>query len=153
MIPVLKRTAVRLWQWTWGFPQNAAGFLVFAFVRIRHRLRGDKSPAPSADFRHAVVTGWNLRSALSLGMFLFVPSLDPFQPCALWVHEFGHSVQSCILGPLFLPVAGFPSMIWAGCFRRFRKRTGISYYRFLPEKWANRLGASRTGMIPPENVR
>lgn len=58
------------------------------------------------------------------------------------MHEYGHTVQSCILGPLFLPVIGLPSLLWAGLpvFRRFRERRGVSYYRFYPERWANFLG-------------
>ena len=149
----MKTFLIRLWQWTWGFPQTAAGAAVRAFLVFRNAASRNSAPLPSGRCGHAVVTGWNLRSAMSLGMFLFVPADDPFLPNALWVHEFGHSVQSCLLGPLFLPFVGLPSLVWASFFRRFRRNRRFSYYRFPTERWANRLGQDKTGMTPPENIR
>ena len=80
---------------------------------------------------------------MGMGMFLFLGCED----AQVRVHEFGHSVQSLILGPLFLPVMGIPSFLWCNIpyFRRMRKEKGISYYRFYPESTANRLGAWATG--------
>jgi hypothetical protein len=80
---------------------------------------------------------------MGMGMFLFLGSEDP----QVRVHEFGHSVQSVILGPLFLPVMGIPSFLWCNIpyFRRLRKEKGISYYRFYPESTANWLGAKVSG--------
>ena len=46
---------------------------------------------------------------MSMGMFLFLGDHDKH----VLVHEYGHSIQSCILGPLYLPVIGIPSLIWA----------------------------------------
>jgi hypothetical protein len=60
----------------------------------------------------------------------------------LLVHEYGHCLQSILLGPLFLPVIAIPSILWATlpCFERFRSRKGVSYYELYCEKWANRFG-------------
>ena len=55
-------------------------------------------------------------------------------------HEYGHTLQSKILGPLYLFVIGLPSLIWAGCFEDYRKENKISYYDFYTEKWADKLG-------------
>jgi hypothetical protein len=74
-----------------------------------------------------------------MGMFLFI---DPKNPPQIIVHEFGHAVQSAILGPLFLPIMGIPSILWCNlppC-RKFRRDKKFSYYRFYPESTANRLG-------------
>jgi hypothetical protein len=62
------------------------------------------------------------------------------------VHEYGHTIQSLILGPLYLFVIGAPSLLWAGipAFSRMRRRRQMSYYRFYPERWANHLGEKVT---------
>ncbi|MBO4366409.1 MAG: hypothetical protein J5843_01995 [Clostridia bacterium] len=150
----MKKTPVRLWQWTWGFPQTFAGFWIFLFFKIFGRRSGSgRQPCRTASFRHTAVTGWSRHSALSLGMFLFVPDREKpeFEPEPVWIHEFGHAVQSCILGPLFLPVIGLPSLLWASLFKRYRAKKQLSYYRFYPEKWANREGERVTGRQAPKN--
>ena len=123
----------RFWQWTWGFPQSFVGLIVF--LLNRHK--------PRETYRGCIVTRWNNRGSMGMGMFLFLGCDDP----QVRVHEFGHSVQSLILGPLFLPVMGIPSFLWCNlpvC-RRMRKKKGISYYRFYPESTANALGAWASG--------
>lgn len=58
------------------------------------------------------------------------------------MHEYGHTIQSIILGPLFLPVIGLPSLLWAWLpvFRKYRERWSVSYYSLYTERWANFLG-------------
>lgn len=48
-------------------------------------------------------------------------------------HEWGHSRQSRLLGWLYLPVIGIPSILWA-CRRR------KDYFSFWTERWADFLG-------------
>ena len=118
----------RLWQWTWGFPQSLVGLIIYLLNR-------DK---PHETYRGCIVTHWDNGGSLGVGMFLFLGCDDP----RVRVHEFGHSVQSLILGPLFLPIMGIPSFLWANlkpC-RKLRKEKGVSYYKFYPERNANRLG-------------
>lgn len=93
----------------------------------------------SAWYRSAYVTVWNLRSGLSLGPFLFLPKGCPRE---LVVHEYGHSVQSLVLGPLYLPLVVLPSLLWAGmpAFATYRRKRGVSYYSMPVERWANKLG-------------
>jgi hypothetical protein len=55
-------------------------------------------------------------------------------------HEYGHTIQSHKLGLVYLLVIGLPSLIWAGCFEKYRKKHGVSYYSFYTEKWADKLG-------------
>ena len=118
----------RLWQWTWGLPQTLLGAVIYLICRKQ----------PHYPYRGCVVTRWKQRGSLGVGMFLFMGTEDP----QVRVHEFGHSVQSMILGPLFLLVMGIPSFLWANlppC-RKLRKEKGVSYYRFYPERNANWLG-------------
>ncbi len=129
----MKQLVFWLWQWTWGFPQSFIGLIVCLCNRKMPRER----------YRGCIVTRWNKRGSMGMGMFLFLGSEDP----QVRVHEFGHSVQSLIFGPLFLPVMGIPSFLWCNlpvC-RRMRTEKGISYYRFYPESTANRLGSWASG--------
>ena len=126
------------WQGGWGPPQTLGGLLLFLALR---------GPRRRGAFRSAVVTEWDLDEGLSLGMFVFVPHDCPR---ALLVHEYGHTLQSLRLGPLYLPVVVLPSLVWAGlpACRRFRARHNYSYYRFFPERWANLLTRRTTGETP-----
>ena len=65
----------------------------------------------------------------------------------LLVHEYGHTYQSLILGPLFIPVVGIPSVIWG-----MVKKPGQSYFSFYAENWANHLGEKFTGRKSMENI-
>ena len=60
----------------------------------------------------------------------------------LLVHEYGHTIQSLVLGPLYLVIIGLPSVVWMNvpALSRWRARTGTSYYAFYTERWANTLG-------------
>ena len=131
----VNRHVVRLMHATWGLPQALAGAAVNLVVGKRARRQR---------FRSAVVTEWSLKSGLSLGPFIFVPRGCDHR---LVVHEYGHTVQSLILGPLYLPVIVVPSLVWAGvpALERMRNARAFSYYRFYTEKVANWLGERVTG--------
>lgn len=137
----MRRLLYLLLQCSWGLLQTLAGAAVFLVYRKRPRFR----------FHGAVVTVWPLCSSLSLGAFIFVTDKPPRDRSGqipdreisrrMLVHEYGHTVQSLILGPLYLPVVGLPSLLWAqlpACQRRWRGN--LSYFSFLPEKTANSLG-------------
>jgi hypothetical protein len=58
-------------------------------------------------------------------------------------HELGHTKQSRLLGWLYLPVIGLPSISRATYALAYREVTGrqwTRYYEGYPEKWADRLG-------------
>ena len=118
----MKRFLFLLLQCTWGLPQTLVGAVLFAiFFRSRHFR-----------YREAVATRWPLAGGISLGLFLFVDSE------LICYHEYGHSLQSLILGPLYLPLVGLPSLIWAAIFKRTHPdRPYLSVY---PENWAESLG-------------
>ena len=126
----MKILLFRLWQWIWGLPQNLLGLIIY----LLHRSK------PHSTCHGCVVTHWGGTGSMGLGMFLFLG--DAKDPQVL-IHEFGHSIQSAILGPLFLPVMGIPSYLWCNlpvC-RRMRKSKGLSYYAFYSESSANFLGS------------
>ena len=127
-------------QCTWGLPQTLIGGMIYL-------LRNKSS---REHFRGAIVTisksPRDMSLGLSLGLFIFIQrpvnvkdykATDRF----LLRHEYGHTIQSLILGPLYLPVIGLPSFLWANlpCFEHYRRQHHISYYAFYTERWANHL--------------
>ena len=75
---------------------------------------------------------------MSLGLFIFAPANASE---GFLSHEYGHCLQSLILGPLYLLAVGLPSLLWAGLpvFKKLRARRKTSYYSFYTERWADAL--------------
>lgn len=125
----LKVIGFWLWQFTWGFAQNLVGLCIYIFCRVKY---------PTGNYKCARALQWKgSYGSLSLGCFLFVTNINNEE---LLAHEYGHSLQSMILGPLWVFVIGFPSLIWAACFGGWRKKNNRSYDEFYTESWANKLG-------------
>ena len=131
-------------QLTWGCIQSTIGFLKFLrFIKSRHFF-----------YNGAIVTLDKRIISVSLGMFVFLGDDDNFFGdnikyfskeelySRLLVHEYGHTIQSMIFGPLYLPIIGLSSFYW--CFFpkniKKRKEKNLSYYSFWTEKFANFLG-------------
>jgi hypothetical protein len=119
-------------QCTWGILQTFVGAMLWLIVSSKITDYGWYRKASVS-----IVLGSQLQGAVSLGAFILcfhTPGENTLK------HEFGHCIQSLILGPLFLFVIGLPSLIWCGCFEKYRQKHNISYYAFYTEKWANKLG-------------
>ena len=122
-------TIYGLLQCTWGLPQTLLGAGLF-LTQIRN---------PQFVYRGTLVTEWQRAGGISLGLFLFYHGGTP----ELLRHEYGHTLQSLLLGPLYLPLVGLPSLLWShlGVFRRKRAENSIPYSALFCESWADRLGA------------
>ncbi|MBQ9057717.1 MAG: hypothetical protein IJ125_00870 [Atopobiaceae bacterium] len=121
-------------QISWGFIQSLIGFTIFVGnIRSPHTL-----------FHGALVTEWKHSSGVSLGLFVFVPQGCPRR---LVVHEYGHCVQSLVLGPLYVVAIMLPSMLWAGLPQMKKRRASkdVSYYSLYTEKSADWLGVQVCG--------
>ncbi len=143
----LKTILYLFFQCTWGILQSLLGFLLF----LCHLY------SPHKQYHGAIVTYWSKKSSISLGCFVFVTDQPYFYDKIkeqyslnelsnrLLVHEYGHTIQSLILGPLYLIVMGIPSTLWGflPCCAKKRKQ-GISYFSFFTESWANKLGETVT---------
>lgn len=130
-------------QWTYGLPQNLIGAVLMLALKVRHPGRA------SGRYRECRTFSWDRSGSMSLGMFLFLGNAGKRLPFVR-AHEYGHSIQSLILGPLYLPVIGIPSFLRANVpFLAKNWKSGkASYYDFYPERWANRAGrAEETGRI------
>ena len=140
--------AYYLSQMTLGLLQNLAGLVILIrYHKKEHFI-----------YKGAVVTVWNESGpSLSMGMFIFMSrncAKDLDHPedrettfKKTLVHEYGHSLQSALLGPFYLPIIGISSSVWCSSKKLSAKREKqhISYYSFFPERWANHLGEKATG--------
>ena len=120
---------MKIIQWIWCLPQNLLGLFVFLITKIQ--------AAKTEKYQDIFITYWKYGSGLSLGQFVFVPISSSSNTIR---HEYGHSRQSLMLGWLYLFIVGVPSIIWAGCFSKYRSKYNISYYSRFPENWADKLG-------------
>ena len=92
---------------------------------------------------------------VSLGIFIF---MNPDRPADrvhdTRIHEYGHTIQSLLLGPAWAFVIAIPSFIWCNTprFVKMRKEEGVSYYKLYCEGWANLWGRawSRDNFISEE---
>lgn len=128
----MKKVLFWLIQCTWGILQTFVGAILL--LCVSNKIVDYNFYRNTATF---TVLGTKLGGAISLGainIYFYEPSENTIK------HEFGHSIQSLILEPLFLIVIGLPSIIWAGCFDKYREKHNKSYYSFYTEKWANKLG-------------
>jgi hypothetical protein len=123
-------------QCTWGILQTLLGAIFF--LNVRHY--------PHTTYRGCIDTKWNSRSGLSLGLFIFTPRDDLLDSDKIRVHEYGHCVQSLVLGPLYLLI-GIVSLVWArnGFFIRLRREKKIPYTSCFVEAWASKWGELATG--------
>lgn len=152
----MKTALYWLIQCTWGLPQTLLGLVLCLLHRRDER------------FLHhgALVTRWQGKSSMSVGPFVFLTA-DPYFADKLadrfareelidrlLVHEYGHTIQSLILGPLYLVVIGVGSTIWGWLPSLAKKRheQQISYFRFFTERWANRCGEWVTGRKSMEQL-
>ena len=145
----MKAVLYIVWQCTWGILQTLLGFAHFLiYIKCKHYF-----------YHGAIVTEWNNRSSVSLGLFVFVTAEPYFYEKLkneysmeelskrLFVHEYGHTIQSLLLGPLYLIVIGIPSTLWGFLpyYNKKRKDEGLSYFSCFTESWANVLGEKVTG--------
>lgn len=126
-------------QFLWGLPQNLLGALLSLLLSI--------TASPRRRYGRTFVVFWPFLGSLSLGIFLFLERIpQKVVEEEVLQHEGGHTLQSLLLGPLYLLVIGLPSLLWAGLFNSYRRKKGISYYAFYTERWANHL-ARKYGSI------
>lgn len=114
----------------WQLPQNLLGALVGIFLKEKRRLPCVPGIPPSIRFMGAR----NMYGGISLGNFVY---LRPPVYEKMVRHEYGHCLQSRILGPFYLLVIGLPSLLWALWWNPGRS---VGYYTFYTERWADRLG-------------
>ena len=138
----MKKVLFYFVQFTWGILQNLVGLI--GFLLFSGKYRHDR-------FHNAFVTYVDTDKpfgGISLGIFIFVNGKRSEE----WlhdtrIHEYGHTIQSLVLGPMWPLVIALPSFIWCNfpplC--RYRKENDVSYYALYCEGWANIWGSKASG--------
>lgn len=125
-------------QCTWGAMQTLLGLILFIrFKNCEHSF-----------YHGCIKTDYNSSYSVSLGVFIFVSNkYEHEESKRITLHEYGHTIQSLILGPLYLIVIGLTSFAWCRLpyFQKMREEKNMSYYSLWVEKWANKLGEKFMG--------
>ncbi len=138
----MKKFLFYLVQFTWALPQNLAGFI--AYLVMYKKCSHER-------FHYSFishVTTDKVFGGVSIGIFIFM-NADRNED---WhndtrIHEYGHTIQSLVLGPVWAFVIALPSVIWCGlpALVRYRKEKDVSYYTLYCEGWANLWGRKASG--------
>jgi Na+/H+-dicarboxylate symporter len=130
-------------RFTWELPQTVLGFFVFIYVKLT-----DKHSV-SRMFSSTVIYTNTSSFGVSLGFFIFGVRKEVYQKAGYQDsdaqiektknHEYGHSLQSRLLGPVYLLVVGLPSFLF-NALTRLNFLKVETYYTRFPENWADKLG-------------
>lgn len=116
----------------WQLPQH-----LLAILYIGYLVMMCKDLSVDSRYKQAIVIPCVMRGAVTLGCYVFVGLNSEYRKTVK--HELGHTIQSKILGPLYLIVIGIPSITYCGLRRIFPSLRKKNYYDFYTEKWANNL--------------
>jgi len=114
--------------WLWELPQTLIGVvLVIYFI-----LKGDVQNIETSE-GVLVITAKGRWGGVSLGNFIIgSETIAPTVGNYLFMHEYGHSIQSRNVGPLYLLIFGIPSLA-SVIFR------GTNHHETYVERYANKL--------------
>ena len=108
----------------WQLPQYLVGLVMWPFL-------GKKTLVAERHFNRCY-SGTKMSGGISLGPIAYV-SVRMSQKPPYVAHELdGHTVQSKILGPLYLLIIGLPSLVCAAFINDM-----VVYNNVYTEKWAN----------------
>ena len=116
----------------WQLPQHIVAIIYFGYLVMMCKDLGIDSR-----YKQATVIPCIMRGAVTLGNYVFVGLNSEYRKTVK--HELGHTIQSKILGPLYLIIIGIPSITYCGLRRLFPSLRKKNYYDFYTEKWANNL--------------
>lgn len=118
----------RILSYLWELPQNLIG-LGLSFIYKYDEL----IPYGNKQIRYCK----KFPGGISLGNYVFVGTKKK----DIIKHEYGHTIQSKLLGPLYLFIIGIPSIVWASIYgTKLAPETKNGYYKFYTERWADKLG-------------
>lgn len=118
----------KILSYLWELPQNLIG-LGLSFIYKYDEL----IPYGNKQIRYCK----KFPGGISLGNYVFVGTKKK----DIIKHEYGHTIQSKLLGPLYLFIIGIPSIVWASIYgTKLVPETKNGYYKFYTERWADKLG-------------
>lgn len=116
--------------WLWCFPQTLAGF-------IWSKIKKAERTEVVIDGKTYTVYMTDWQGAVSLGKYIIVNrnvNNDTIK------HEYGHQLQSYMLGWLYLVTVGACSYLWCNYYNKHREEMAVPYHSYWCEKWADELG-------------
>ena len=116
----------------WQLPQHIVALIYFGYLVMMCKDLGVDSR-----YKQAIVIPCVMRGAITLGNYVFVGLNSEYKETVK--HELGHTIQSKILGPLYLIIIGIPSITYCSLRRMFPSLRKKNYYDFFSEKSANYL--------------
>lgn len=125
----------------WQLPQNLAALVLLVYYS------DTKKKDLSEDAGISLHITDKMPSGVSLGNYIILNSIS-LEDMDCLNHELGHCIQSRLLGWLYLPLIGLPSLLGNVYDRLFHKDWEYSravkwYYNQPWEKWADKLGGVR----------
>ena len=136
IVTYVKRILFIILQCTWGILPTLVG--LFFFLKLNNY--------PHKTYLGCIDTRWDTRSGLSLGLFIFTPNDEIKDADKIRVHEYGHCIQSIVLGPFFT-IVGIISLVWGRhpYFAKLREEKKLPYTSCFVESWASKWGELATG--------
>ncbi len=138
--------------WSWCLPQSLLGALFLFSLKLLKKDVGSQTYEGICVVyvQEGFIKGW---SGFSAGAFIFLNARllkEGREKDHEWVlrHEYGHTLQGYLLGPLYVLMIGLSSgFLWL--LSRFRPSFRAHYHSFFPENWANHLVQNGE---PPQRV-
>lgn len=115
----------------WQLPQHLLGLALALFFKQKKK----------ETYKHTTIFKVKKEIAVSLGNYIF---MNENWSDKTKHHEYGHSLQSIYLGPLYLLIVGLPSITMnifsTICYEFGYYKPFDNYYKRFPENWADKLG-------------
>ena len=115
---------------TWCLPQTLLGLIIYIIFSLCKKISKKET------YKLATVIRLDAKFGVSLGKFILLG--NNYKDITI-KHEYGHTLQNFIFGPLYLLAVGIPSII-RNIISRFNKNIAMNYYKAYPENWADKLG-------------
>lgn len=116
-------------KYIWQLPQNIIALIYLGYLIAENQISAVEK------YKGAKVYTKYSSGCVTLGNHIFVSSRATENTIK---HEWGHTRQSLLLGPLYLIIIGIPSILWAVTHKTIA--TDKSYNWFYTEAWADKLG-------------
>jgi hypothetical protein len=118
----------------WQLPQTVAALLVILYLKL---CKVPFYETEAAGFK-LVLFDKHPYFGVSFGTYIIAHVTATDKTIQ---HEIGHCIQSRLLGWLYLPLVGVPSLICNILSRKYpASKWYTNYYGRYPEHWADRLG-------------
>ena len=128
------KTLKEILLYIWQLPQNLLGLIMMLFMLPHESKENYKGIT--------YIVAKRMKGGISLGNYVILSYSYGNKKYSqkVWDHEYGHTRDSRIFGPLYLIVIGLPSLIWAYLYGNVIKTSYNGYYKFYTEKRADQLG-------------